>query len=140
MIRRPPRSTLFPYTTLFRSTPSFRRSLPETGCLSQGLPYGKRFAWPCPMKNGGAGLAPILIAFRRASGIGDLDPAILCAPFVAAIVGDGFGLAVALGREPVRCHAVLREPRHHRLRPRFRERLVIRVVAHVVGVTLDLQF
>src|ERR1039457_3318010 len=25
-------------------TPSFRRSLPETGCLSQGLPYGKRFA------------------------------------------------------------------------------------------------
>src|ERR1035438_2752412 len=31
-------------------TPSFRCSLPETGCLSQGLPYGKRFAWPCPPK------------------------------------------------------------------------------------------
>jgi hypothetical protein len=29
-------------------TPSFRRSLPETGCLSQGLPHGKRYAWPCP--------------------------------------------------------------------------------------------
>src|SRR3989442_9769077 len=29
MIRRPPRSTLFPYTTLFRS-PSPCRSLPET--------------------------------------------------------------------------------------------------------------
>src|ERR1017187_7960293 len=28
-------------------TPSFRRSLPETGCLSQGLPHGKRYAWPC---------------------------------------------------------------------------------------------
>src|SRR5258708_15691851 len=28
MIRRPPRSTLFPYTTLFRSQPSFRRVLP----------------------------------------------------------------------------------------------------------------
>src|SRR5256885_11919832 len=28
MIRRPPRSTLFPYTTLFRSLPS--RSLPKT--------------------------------------------------------------------------------------------------------------
>src|ERR1039457_3306942 len=85
MIRRPSRSTLFPYTTLFRSithctggffahclaaprraatkvprrrvlnrfggggpryaanpglTPRFRRSLPETGCLSQGLPHG----------------------------------------------------------------------------------------------------
>src|SRR2546430_6013701 len=25
MIRRPPRSTLFPYTTLFRSTPQFAR-------------------------------------------------------------------------------------------------------------------
>src|SRR5258708_16817080 len=25
MIRRPPRSTLFPYTTLFRSPPGFRR-------------------------------------------------------------------------------------------------------------------
>ena len=31
-------------------TPSFRRSLPETGCLSQGLPHGKRDAWPCPPK------------------------------------------------------------------------------------------
>src|SRR2546423_8541814 len=27
MIRRPPRSTLFPYTTLFRSVPDLRRSL-----------------------------------------------------------------------------------------------------------------
>src|SRR5437868_12894212 len=26
MIRRPPRSTLFPYTTLFRSSPTIRRS------------------------------------------------------------------------------------------------------------------
>src|SRR5260370_29592308 len=33
MIRRPPRSTLFPYTTLFRSWPfsaMFRREAPET--------------------------------------------------------------------------------------------------------------
>src|SRR2546428_2297114 len=29
MIRRPPRSTLFPYTTLFRSLLNFRLSLPE---------------------------------------------------------------------------------------------------------------
>src|SRR3989442_3831523 len=27
MIRRPPRSTLFPYTTLFRSTPGLQRSI-----------------------------------------------------------------------------------------------------------------
>src|SRR2546425_5623865 len=36
MIRRPPRSTLFPYTTLFRSTqPKFRRGLHEAK-LSDG--------------------------------------------------------------------------------------------------------
>src|ERR1017187_5354592 len=29
-------------------TPSFRRTLPETGCLSQGVPHGIRCAWPCP--------------------------------------------------------------------------------------------
>src|SRR5690554_7682136 len=29
MIRRPPRSTLFPYTTLFRSPPSVRASAPR---------------------------------------------------------------------------------------------------------------
>src|SRR5437588_2920902 len=28
MIRRPPRSTLFPYTTLFRSIPHFRKPTP----------------------------------------------------------------------------------------------------------------
>src|SRR2546430_10289502 len=33
MIRRPPRSTLFPYTTLFRSAP-----------LLQGLAHGKRLS------------------------------------------------------------------------------------------------
>src|SRR2546430_7564140 len=39
MIRRPPRSTLFPYTTLFRSTPTslmraaIRPSVPRTRCL-----------------------------------------------------------------------------------------------------------
>src|SRR3712207_8429075 len=29
MIRRPPRSTLFPYTTLFRSWPALERLLPD---------------------------------------------------------------------------------------------------------------
>src|SRR3989442_4833793 len=33
MIRRPPRSTLFPYTTLFRSP---RRRLPQGGALPEG--------------------------------------------------------------------------------------------------------
>src|SRR2546422_3545245 len=34
MIRRPPRSTLFPYTTLFRSPPAVR-PLPRSGMLSK---------------------------------------------------------------------------------------------------------
>src|SRR2546422_1460958 len=32
MIRRPPRSTLFPYTTLFRSTADSRAPSPSTHC------------------------------------------------------------------------------------------------------------
>src|SRR3712207_9275629 len=39
MIRRPPRSTLFPYTTLFRSFPILRTSRPELrpgGCFISG--------------------------------------------------------------------------------------------------------
>src|SRR2546421_859105 len=33
MIRRPPRSTLFPYTTLFRSTPvTIRSRMPSSAC------------------------------------------------------------------------------------------------------------
>src|SRR5947209_10565070 len=39
MIRRPPRSTLFPYTTLFRSVgPVALRAL--------GRPHPERFGWP----------------------------------------------------------------------------------------------
>src|SRR5690554_794831 len=34
MLRRPPRSTLFPYTTLFRSLLSYRLSLPLSDCIS----------------------------------------------------------------------------------------------------------
>src|SRR3712207_9065608 len=37
MIRRPPRSTLFPYTTLFRSTPGRRHASPP-----EGGPFGPR--------------------------------------------------------------------------------------------------
>src|SRR5690606_41410722 len=39
MPRRPPTSTLFPYTTLFRSHAQHRRRLPEPGC---DLPVGRR--------------------------------------------------------------------------------------------------
>src|SRR5687767_15213671 len=39
MIRRPPRSTLFPYTTLFRSA---RGSRSAAGCRREGSPRSRR--------------------------------------------------------------------------------------------------
>src|SRR5690606_40995785 len=46
MIRRPPRSTLFPYTTLFRSTslypPAALREKPDVGYMRQLSPEGDR--------------------------------------------------------------------------------------------------
>src|SRR5256886_13003883 len=37
MIRRPPRSTLFPYTTLFRSNDPVRRDIPDKGAFASLL-------------------------------------------------------------------------------------------------------
>src|SRR5947209_12025699 len=42
MIRRPPRSTLFPYTTLFRSDPRSRRAPPGGGARPRGAERGSR--------------------------------------------------------------------------------------------------
>src|SRR5256885_8658528 len=46
MIRRPPRSTLFPYTTLFRSSP--RRALPARVALSLSLSHYSITRSPLP--------------------------------------------------------------------------------------------
>src|SRR2546421_12381223 len=43
MIRRPPRSTLFPYTTLFRSRSRGRSPTPKGGRQRQG---GRSWTWP----------------------------------------------------------------------------------------------
>src|SRR2546422_3349318 len=42
MIRRPPRSTLFPYTTLFRSLPHPHRALLRGGALRRLQPLRQR--------------------------------------------------------------------------------------------------
>src|SRR3712207_7147418 len=39
MIRRPPRSTLFPYTTLFRSRTLVRQEVPHLGAFLSGGSY-----------------------------------------------------------------------------------------------------
>src|SRR2546430_12324823 len=43
MIRRPPRSTLFPYTTLFRSTMS-SAGIPPARCRQAGIRFGEAAA------------------------------------------------------------------------------------------------
>src|SRR3712207_8958390 len=62
MIRRPPISTLFPYTTLFRSQPPRRRSPASRGLCPRGRqglvrgsrgwpPGGLRRAWPARLRS-----------------------------------------------------------------------------------------
>src|SRR2546425_6684469 len=46
MIRRPPRSTLFPYTTLFRSCFRWRRDRPKRPAAPSSSPPGLRCAPP----------------------------------------------------------------------------------------------
>src|SRR2546425_10452418 len=46
MIRRPPRSTLFPYTTLFRSTADALRANEEMLAAVHGRAKGRIGAWP----------------------------------------------------------------------------------------------
>src|SRR5258708_30613697 len=64
MIRRPPRSTLFPYTTLFRSLSGFGIGASFTNGFGEpaqaARPVGPVFRLEC-----GAGCPPIAAAFKR---------------------------------------------------------------------------
>src|SRR5256885_17056833 len=76
MIRRPPRSTLFPYTTLFRSLT--RRTLHEPP-----LEWAETL-WAALARSGRSG-AELLVAFRTVSGfVMGLAQAQLAAPMSAA--------------------------------------------------------
>src|SRR5436305_8338543 len=55
MIRRPPRSTLFPYTTLFRSV-SIWRIISETCCCLERLVFSIIDATRADRKSGSAGM------------------------------------------------------------------------------------
>src|SRR5256884_5634406 len=54
MIRRPPRSTLFPYTTLFRSGNSGAVALPVGNSGAVALPVGNSGAAALPVKSSAA--------------------------------------------------------------------------------------
>src|SRR3712207_7106985 len=47
MIRRPPRSTLFPYTTLFRSLSDTVSGILRTSSIEPGAGYGRRHRYGC---------------------------------------------------------------------------------------------
>src|SRR5256885_12108387 len=53
MIRRPPRSTLFPYTTLFRSVAEGRHSRSQ-GAVDDWILCGERAPGACPCRAAGA--------------------------------------------------------------------------------------
>src|SRR2546422_6906411 len=81
MIRRPPRSTLFPYTTLFRSQAERRRSDPasaESWWLSQGLPATDPAARvpesPAPPQRASRPSARVLERSSEAPSWGSLGP------------------------------------------------------------------
>src|SRR3712207_8313504 len=60
MIRRPPRSTLFPYTTLFRSLP--RKTHPQFASTR----LMQAFAWPSAVVQGSSAKLPVMISvFKR---------------------------------------------------------------------------
>src|SRR2546429_7176381 len=49
MIRRPPRSTLFPYTTLFRSFPAYAGGLPKIRSVLEASGFGSQAISVSPM-------------------------------------------------------------------------------------------
>src|SRR3712207_8887214 len=54
MIRRPPRSTLFPYTTLFRSPTTSRRSTSPVAPRCTSTPVSRAWRWPSCSASGWA--------------------------------------------------------------------------------------
>src|SRR3712207_9508915 len=67
MIRRPPRSTLFPYTTLFRSVPAHSlaeaaRLLPELAERRPGLPATPPLSTPGAQSRFFEGIGQVLLA------------------------------------------------------------------------------
>src|SRR3989441_13356536 len=99
MIRRPPRSTLFPYTTLFRSIFGFRNLL--------GAPRGRRGQFSVQSDNrfsgGGGGVGSLPRAWRRVGVPGAAGAKKICE------IGVGFSFAAH--SEPFESQGELAAPR-----------------------------
>src|SRR5260370_9966639 len=67
MIRRPPRSTLFPYTTLFRSTIGNSGAGTATGVtVSDNLPTNAGLSWSIDTQSGGWSIGGGVLSFGPA--------------------------------------------------------------------------
>src|SRR2546426_11130579 len=104
MIRRPPRSTLFPYTTLFRS-------LPDTDIFvgyslrAEQLKAGKKLKW---IHSTAAGVGQLMYPELRNSGILVTNPSGI---FSVPMAEHALGLLLALARnfsDSVRCQDAAR--------------------------------
>src|SRR2546422_4465858 len=80
MIRRPPRSTLFPYTTLFRSRDDENRGVDEQGAGESDRRVDERVAHGDPLPRGGLLVAPGLDrkSTRLNSSHGYISYAVFC--------------------------------------------------------------
>src|SRR3712207_7368448 len=87
MIRRPPRSTLFPYTTLFRSRPGLR-SAGESGAASAARPRPEAVDGD-PRVRARARGAPPLLADRKSTRLNSSHANISYAVFCLNIKSKG---------------------------------------------------
>src|SRR5689334_23848852 len=86
MLRRPPRSTLFPYTTLFRSRRPWKRRLIEIGVWTAlvaaiaigGLWIARDVQKPAPVETGGSGSAEDRKSTRLNSSHSSISYAVFC--------------------------------------------------------------
>src|SRR2546429_5803724 len=78
MIRRPPRSTLFPYTTLFRSAVGLGRRASAGPPLERVTRSRKKKAAPCPSPGRGHGGAADRKSTRLNSSHGYISYAVFC--------------------------------------------------------------
>src|ERR1035438_1845821 len=110
MIRRPPRSTLFPYTTLFRSDDVCKSKVPASG-LKFSQPHRKLPRGPSALLTAGSFLRATRQAMRQADGqqipgcmrqplLGPAPVVILAGRGESLVVGDA-GFAVRAGRDAI---------------------------------------
>src|SRR3712207_7609834 len=96
MIRRPPRSTLFPYTTLFRS-PAARRRAADAVLLARGGPLGTRRPRRC---DGAAAGHPDRKSTRLNSSHANISYAVFCLKKKKVIIPHGYRYRLATDKPP----------------------------------------